>query len=114
VGCQCVVIQRVEETLRGPYGVTVGQNPLVVLPLISRTTLRPFTKTGAELLFEFSSEPYERGSVTLTTNLPFGQWTEVFGSEDVGAAGTNQDRNNQETERIMPKSHCDETKCVLD
>ena len=46
----------------------------------------PFTKTGAELLFEFLAERYERGSVMLTTNLPFEEWTEVLGSERMTGA----------------------------
>ena len=41
----------------------------------------PLSKTGAELLFEVFSQRYERGSVLVTTNLPFDEWTEVFGSE---------------------------------
>jgi DNA replication protein DnaC len=46
----------------------------------------PFSKTGAELLFEFFAERYERGSVLVTTNLPFDQWTEVLGSERLTGA----------------------------
>jgi len=46
----------------------------------------PFSKTGAELLFEFFAERYERGSVFVTTNLPFEQWTEVLGSERLTGA----------------------------
>ena len=41
----------------------------------------PLSRTGAELLFEVFSQRYERGSVMVTTNLPFDEWTEVFGSE---------------------------------
>ena len=41
----------------------------------------PLSKTGAELLFEVFSQRYERGSVLVTTNLPFDEWIEVFGSE---------------------------------
>ncbi len=40
----------------------------------------PLSKTGAELLFEVFSQRYERGSTLVTTNLPFDEWTEVFGS----------------------------------
>jgi DNA replication protein DnaC len=46
----------------------------------------PFSKTGAELLFEFFAERYERGSVMVTTNLPFEEWTEVMGSERMTGA----------------------------
>jgi len=41
----------------------------------------PLSKTGAELLFEMLSQRYERGSTMVTSNLPFGEWTEVLGSE---------------------------------
>ena len=37
--------------------------------------------TGAELLFEVFSQRHERGSIIVTSNLPFDEWTSVFGSE---------------------------------
>ena len=46
----------------------------------------PFSKTGAELLFEVLSRAYERQSVILTTNLPFEHWTEVLGNERLTGA----------------------------
>jgi DNA replication protein DnaC len=46
----------------------------------------PFSKAGAELLFEVVSRAYERTSLILTTNLPFEQWTEVLGSERLTGA----------------------------
>jgi len=46
----------------------------------------PFTKAGAELLFEVISRAYERSSLIVTTNLPFEDWTEVFGSERLTGA----------------------------
>lgn len=46
----------------------------------------PFTKVGAELLFEVVSRAYERFSLIVTTNLPFEQWTEVLGSERLTGA----------------------------
>ena len=33
------------------------------------------------MLFEVFSQRYKRGSTLITTNLPFDEWTEVFGSE---------------------------------
>jgi len=46
----------------------------------------PFSKAGAELLFEVVSKSYERLSLIVTTNLPFEQWTEVMGSERLTGA----------------------------
>lgn len=46
----------------------------------------PFTKPGAELLFEVVSRAYERTSLIVTTNLPFEQWPEVLGSERLTGA----------------------------
>ena len=46
----------------------------------------PLSKTGAELLFEVFSQRYEQGSTLVTSNLPFNEWTEVFGSERLTGA----------------------------
>jgi DNA replication protein DnaC len=46
----------------------------------------PLSQTGAELLFEVFSQRYERGSTLVTTNLPFEEWTSVFGSERLTGA----------------------------
>lgn len=46
----------------------------------------PLSKTGAELLFEVFSQRYERGSIIVTSNLPFDEWTETFGSERLTGA----------------------------
>jgi DNA replication protein DnaC len=46
----------------------------------------PLSATGAELLFEVFSQRYERGSTIVTSNLPFDEWTSVFGSERLTGA----------------------------
>ena len=46
----------------------------------------PLSKTGAELLFELISQRYERGSTMITSNLPFDEWTETFGTERLTGA----------------------------
>jgi DNA replication protein DnaC len=46
----------------------------------------PLSPTGAELLFEVFSQRYERGSIIVTSNLPFEEWTSVFGSERLTCA----------------------------
>jgi DNA replication protein DnaC len=44
------------------------------------------TSGSAELLFEVFSQRYERGSTIVTSNLPFEEWTSVFGSERLTGA----------------------------
>lgn len=46
----------------------------------------PFSKVGAELLFETFSQRHERGSVLITSNLPFEEWTSVLGSDRLTGA----------------------------
>ena len=46
----------------------------------------PFSKNGAELLFEVVSRAYERTSLIVTSNLPFETWTEILGSERLTGA----------------------------
>jgi DNA replication protein DnaC len=46
----------------------------------------PFSKAGAELLFDVVGRAYEQTSLIVTTNLPFEQWTEVLGSERLTGA----------------------------
>ena len=52
----------------------------VKLMIIDELGFVPLSKTGAELLFELISQRYERGSTLITSNLPFDEWTETFGS----------------------------------
>ncbi len=56
------------------------------LLIIDELGFVPLSTTGAELLFEVFSQRYERGSVLVTTNLPFDEWTDVFGSERLTGA----------------------------
>ena len=46
----------------------------------------PLSKTSAELLFEIFSQRYEQASTLVTSNLPFNEWTEIFGSERLTGA----------------------------
>ena len=56
------------------------------LLIIDELGFVPLSKTGAELLFELISQRYERGSTLITSNLPFDEWTEIFGSERLTGA----------------------------
>lgn len=46
----------------------------------------PFSREGAELLFQVLAERHEKGSVMITTNLGFADWTQVFGEQAMTAA----------------------------
>ena len=46
----------------------------------------PLSSAGAELLFEVFSQRYERGSTLVISNLPFDEWTGIFGAERLTGA----------------------------
>jgi DNA replication protein DnaC len=46
----------------------------------------PFSKSGAELLFQVLAERHERKSVIVTTNLGLADWTQIFGEANLTAA----------------------------
>jgi DNA replication protein DnaC len=46
----------------------------------------PFTKKGAEFLFQVFSDRYEAGSLIVTSNLNFSRWTEVFNDKTMTTA----------------------------
>jgi DNA replication protein DnaC len=56
------------------------------LVIVDELGFVPFSSTGAELLFEFFSAAYERQALAVTTNLPFADWTSVFGNDRLTAA----------------------------
>jgi len=56
------------------------------LLIIDELGFVPLSKSGAELLFEVFSQRYERGSILVTSNLPFDEWTEMFGSQRLTGA----------------------------
>jgi DNA replication protein DnaC len=61
----------------------LGRYPLVVIDEVGYI---PFEAEAANLFFQFVSSRYERASVIVTSNKPFGRWGEVFGDATVAAA----------------------------
>lgn len=58
----------------------------VQLLIIDELGFVPLSKTGAELLFDVFSQRHERGAILVTSNLPFNEWTDVFGSQRLTGA----------------------------
>jgi DNA replication protein DnaC len=63
--------------------VRLGRYPLVVIDEVGYI---PFEPEAANLFFQLVSSRYERASLIVTSNKPFGRWGEVFGEDVVAAA----------------------------
>jgi DNA replication protein DnaC len=61
----------------------LGRYPLLVIDEVGYI---PFEAEAANLFFQLVSARYERASLIVTSNKPFGRWGEVFGDEVVAAA----------------------------
>jgi IstB-like ATP binding protein len=61
----------------------VGRCPLLVVDEVGYV---PFELEAANLFFQLVSSRYERASLIVTSNKPFGRWGEVFGDDVVAAA----------------------------
>jgi DNA replication protein DnaC len=61
----------------------LGRYPLLVIDEVGYI---PFEAEAANLFFQLISARYERASVIVTSNKPFGRWGEVFGDATVAAA----------------------------
>lgn len=62
---------------------TLGKQELLVLDEFG---FIPFSREGANLLFQLCSSLYERVAVIITSNLKFGDWKSVMGEEHLTAA----------------------------
>ena len=71
-----------EHRLNRVIGMALKQD-LVVLDELG---FIPFTPSGAQALFTFCSELYERLALIVTTNLQFADWSKIFGDERLAAA----------------------------
>jgi len=63
--------------------VKLGRIPLLVVDEVGYI---PFEAEAANLFFQLVSSRYERASLIVTSNKPFGRWGEVFGDDIVAAA----------------------------
>jgi DNA replication protein DnaC len=63
--------------------IRLGRYPLLVVDEVGYI---PFEPEAANLFFQLVSARYERASLIVTSNKPFGRWGEVFGDDVVAAA----------------------------
>jgi DNA replication protein DnaC len=63
--------------------VRLGRYPLLVIDQVGYI---PFEPEAANLFFQLVSARYERASLIVTSNKPFGRWGEVLGDDVVAAA----------------------------
>ncbi|KAB7751089.1 transposase IS21 [Mycolicibacterium phlei DSM 43239 = CCUG 21000] len=63
--------------------VRLARYPLLVVDEVGYI---PFEPEAANLFFQLVSSRYERASLIVTSNKPFGRWGEVFGDDVVAAA----------------------------
>jgi DNA replication protein DnaC len=66
-----------------PELTRLGRYPLLVVDEVGYI---PFEPEAANLFFQLVSARYERASLLVTSNKPFGRWGEVFGDDVVAAA----------------------------
>lgn len=87
-------LNKIEKQLTAPH--------LVILDELGYI---PFNKAGAELLFQFCSSRYERGSLIITTNLEFPKWTEIMADEQMTAALLDRITHNAHILNINGESY---------
>jgi len=63
--------------------IRLGRYPLLVIDEVGYI---PFEPEAANLFFQLVSARYERASLIVTSNKPFGRWGETFGDDVVAAA----------------------------
>jgi DNA replication protein DnaC len=63
-----------------------AQLAAVKLLIVDELGYVPLSQIGAELLFEIFSQRHEHGSTIVSSNLPFEEWTSVFGNQRLTGA----------------------------
>jgi DNA replication protein DnaC len=86
VTCYALANELIEARADKSLGRMIGKYIRPDLLILDELGYVPFSREGAELLFQVLAERHERGSVIITTNLGFADWTNVLGDANMTAA----------------------------
>lgn len=86
ISCYGLVNELIEARQEKDLRRLIGRHARYDLLILDELGYIPFSKEGAELLFQVLAERQEKGSVIITTNLGFADWTQVFGDPVMTAA----------------------------
>ena len=105
-GRTCTGVPRLACVRAHPKALTelirLGRIPLLIVDEVGYI---PFEADAANLFFQLISSRYERASIIVTSNKPFGRWGEVFGDPVVAGAAIDRLVHHAEVHSLKGDSY---------